>query len=88
MLPDYISGRQEWEQLVKMQDAEEPAYRIDLRRGVSVETINRAEQYVLDSRGQRTDYNVLIMATGGREAVPRGLARAARHLHDAQPHRR
>ena len=73
MLPDYISGHQEWAQLVKMQEAEEAAYRIDLRRGVSVETINRAEKYVLDSRGQRTDYDVLILATGSRAAIPRGV---------------
>jgi ferredoxin-nitrate reductase len=71
MLPDYISGHQNWGQLVKMQDAEEPAYNISLRRGVSVEEVNRAEKYVLDSRGQRTEYDVLIMATGSRAAVPR-----------------
>jgi ferredoxin-nitrate reductase len=71
MLPDYISGHQDWAQLVKMQDAEEPTYNIDLRRGVSVETVNRAEKYVLDSRGQRTDYDVLLMATGSRAAMPR-----------------
>ncbi|MGI4733565.1 MAG: molybdopterin-dependent oxidoreductase [Janthinobacterium lividum] len=73
MLPDYISGHQNWGQLVKMQDAEEPTYGIDLRRGLSVEEINRTEQYVIDSRGQRTDYDVLIMATGSRAAVPRGV---------------
>jgi len=73
MLPDYISGHREWAQLVKMQDHEEPTHAIDLRRGVSVESINRAERYVLDSRGQRTDYDVLILATGSRAAVPRGL---------------
>jgi len=71
MLPDYISGHQDWAQLVKMQDTEEPAYNIHLLRGVSVETINRAEKYVLDSRGQRTDYDVLLMATGSRAAMPR-----------------
>ncbi|RYY20494.1 MAG: NAD(P)H-nitrite reductase [Cytophagaceae bacterium] len=71
MLPDYLSGHQEWAQLVKMEDAEEPVHRIDLRRGVSVEEINRAEKYVLDSRGQRTDYDVLILATGSRAALPR-----------------
>jgi ferredoxin-nitrate reductase len=73
MLPDYISGHQNWAQLVKMQDAEEPTYNIDLRRGVSVEEVNRAEKYVIDSRGQRTEYDVLIMATGSRAAVPRHM---------------
>jgi ferredoxin-nitrate reductase len=73
MLPDYISGHQNWGQLVKMQDAEEPIYNISLQRGVSVEEVNRTEKYVLDSRGQRTDYDVLIMATGSRAAVPRHM---------------
>ncbi|QDA61070.1 nitrate reductase [Hymenobacter jejuensis] len=71
MLPDYISGHQQWAQLVKMQDAEEPAYRIDLRRGVSVEHIDREHKYVVDAQGNRTDYDVLILATGSRAAVPK-----------------
>lgn len=71
MLPDYISGHQKWEQLVKMKDSEEPAYNIQLLRGVSVEKIDRKNKFVVDSRGIRTDYDVLIMATGSRAAVPR-----------------
>ncbi|MCB2407713.1 nitrate reductase [Hymenobacter lucidus] len=73
MLPDYISGHQHWEQLVKMRDDEEPDYHIELRRGVSVEEVNRVEKYVVDSRGQRTDYDVLLLATGSRAAVPRNV---------------
>jgi len=73
MLPDYISGEQQWEQLVKMKDSEEPQYNIRLLRGVSVEKINREEKYVTDSRGIRTPYDVLIMATGSRAAVPRNV---------------
>ncbi|MGI4762974.1 MAG: molybdopterin-dependent oxidoreductase [Janthinobacterium lividum] len=73
MLPDYISGHQSWAQLVKMQDHEEPAHAIDLRRGVQVTEVNRAGKYVVDSLGQRTDYDVLILATGSRAAVPRGV---------------
>jgi len=73
MLPDYISGEQQWEQLVKMKDSEEPQYNIRLLRGVSVEKVNREEKYVTDSRGIRTPYDVLIMATGSRAAVPRNV---------------
>jgi ferredoxin-nitrate reductase len=73
MLPDYISGHQSWAQLVKMQDHEEPAHAIDLRRGVHVTEVNRAERYVVDSLGQRTSYDIIIMATGSRAAVPRGV---------------
>jgi ferredoxin-nitrate reductase len=46
MLPDYISGEQRWEQLVKMTDEEEPELKIRLLRGVSVEKIDRANKYV------------------------------------------
>ncbi|MDO7885547.1 nitrate reductase [Hymenobacter cheonanensis] len=73
MLPDYISGHQSWAQLIKMQDHEEPAHAIALRRGVHVTEVNRAEKYVVDSLGQRTAYDVLILATGSRAAVPRGV---------------
>lgn len=71
MLPDYISGEQRWEQLVKMTDEEEPEYNIRLLRGVSVEYINREAKYVTDSRGNKTPYDVLIMATGSRATLPR-----------------
>jgi ferredoxin-nitrate reductase len=46
MLPDYISGEQKWEQLVKMTDEEEPEYNINLLRGVSIEKIDRANKIV------------------------------------------
>lgn len=73
MLPDYISGEQQWEQLVKMKDEEEPSYKINLLRGVSVEKIDRQKRQVTDSRGVVTPYDVLIMATGSRAAVPRNV---------------
>ncbi|MEO6521529.1 MAG: molybdopterin-dependent oxidoreductase [Mucilaginibacter sp.] len=73
MLPDYISGEQRWEQLVKMTDEEEPNYNIKLLRGVSVEQVDRESKFVIDSRGIKTDYDVLIMATGSRAAVPRNV---------------
>ncbi|HTI58916.1 molybdopterin-dependent oxidoreductase [Mucilaginibacter sp.] len=73
MLPDYISGEQQWEQLVKMKDEEEPGYNIRLLRGVGVEKIDREKKQVTDSRGIRTDYDVLIIATGSRAAVPKNV---------------
>ncbi|KAA8482869.1 ferredoxin-nitrate reductase [Arcticibacter tournemirensis] len=73
MLPDYISGEQSWEQLIKMTDSEEPGYNIQLLRGLSVEQVNREEKYVIDSRGHKTSYDVLVMATGSRAAVPKNV---------------
>lgn len=73
MLPDYISGVQRWEQLIKMTDEEEPAYNIRLWRGVSIEKIDREQKYVLDSTGAITYYDRLILATGSRAAVPKNV---------------
>ncbi len=73
MLPDYISGEQNWEQLVKMKDDEEPAYNIRLLRGVSVEKVDRQNKFVIDSRGVKTFYDKILMATGSRAAVPKNV---------------
>lgn len=73
MLPDYISGEQKWEQLVKMTDEEEPEYNIRLLRGVTVDKIDRENKYVIDSRGVKTTYDILLMATGSRASVPKNV---------------
>jgi ferredoxin-nitrate reductase len=73
MLPDYISGEQQWEQLVKMNEEEEYEYKINLLRGVSIERIDRTNKFVVDSRGIKTPYDILLIATGSRAAVPRNL---------------
>ncbi|MEO5681031.1 MAG: molybdopterin-dependent oxidoreductase [Chitinophagaceae bacterium] len=69
LLPDYISGAQPWEQLVKMKTEEEFTYNIQLHRGVSIEKIDRAEKLLVDSKGRVHKYDVLIMATGSRAAM-------------------
>ena len=73
MLPDYISGAQEWEQLIKMKTKEEFEFNITLHRGVSIENINREAQTVLDSNGVIYGYDVLIMATGSRAIMLRDI---------------
>jgi len=73
MLPDYISGQQQWDQLVKMKDEEEDAFRIRLYRGVSIEHIDRDAKKVLDSNGVWHDYDILILATGSRAAMLRDI---------------
>ncbi|MDB5015062.1 MAG: narB, partial [Daejeonella sp.] len=75
MLPHYISGAQHWDELIKMTDDEEPEYNIRLLRGIGVEKINRQEKYVVDSRGIKTSYDKLIIATGSRAAVPKNIPR-------------
>ncbi|MBK0384472.1 molybdopterin-dependent oxidoreductase [Pedobacter sp. SD-b] len=73
MLPDYISGEQKWEQLVKMTDEEEPTYKISLKRGVGITKIDRENKYVVDDFGKKTEYDILIMATGSRATIPKNV---------------
>ncbi|HVW14368.1 MAG TPA: molybdopterin-dependent oxidoreductase [Mucilaginibacter sp.] len=73
MLPDYISGELQWEQLVKMKDSEEPAYNIRLLKGVSIDRIDRANKQVTDSRGLKYSYDVLVLATGSSPARPKNM---------------
>ncbi|TKC61439.1 NAD(P)H-nitrite reductase [Pedobacter hiemivivus] len=71
MLPDYISGTQKWEQLVKMKDEEEPEYNIRHLRGIGIEKIDREKKYVTDVTGRKTPYDILVMATGSRATLPK-----------------
>jgi ferredoxin-nitrate reductase len=73
MLPDYISGEQKWEQLVKMTDEEEPNFNIKLHRGISIEKVDRANKIVTDNYGKKTSYDILIMATGSRASIPKNV---------------
>ena len=66
LLPDYISGAQPWEHLVKMTTEEEYINNIQLKRGVSIEKIDREAKLLFDSNGDVHTYDVLIIATGSR----------------------
>lgn len=69
MLPDYISGVQQWAQLIKLSELEEKALNITVHKGVSITKINRNDRTVTDSKGVVHSYDVLIMATGSRAAA-------------------
>ncbi|GAA0550096.1 nitrate reductase [Chitinophaga japonensis] len=69
MLPDYISGVQQWEQLLKMSQEEMNGSDIAFHQGVSITRIDRERKTVTDSRGRQHPYDVLILATGSRAAT-------------------
>jgi ferredoxin-nitrate reductase len=73
MLPDYLSGTQQWHQLVKMHDEEEKAYNIQLKRGVSVVQIDREKKEVTDSNGEIHQYDMLFLGTGSSPAMPKDV---------------
>ena len=69
MLPDYISGMLQWDQLVKMSEDEEKDFNINIYRGISIESVDRENKIVTDSKGISYSYDVLILATGSRAAL-------------------
>ncbi|MBV4355587.1 nitrate reductase [Pinibacter aurantiacus] len=71
MLPDYVSGTQKWNQLVKMTTEEVIEHDIDYFQGISITHIDRANKVVTDSNGKLHSYDVLLMATGSRAALLR-----------------
>jgi ferredoxin-nitrate reductase len=75
MLPDYVSGKQEWEKLVKIKEDELKALNIGLYKGISITKINRDKKEVIDSENRIHSYDLLILATGSRAFVPRDVPR-------------
>jgi ferredoxin-nitrate reductase len=75
MLPDYVSGHQEWEKLVKIQEEDLKALNVQLFKGVSITKINQEKREVVDSKNHIHSYDILILATGSRSFVPRDVPR-------------
>ena len=73
MLPDYVSGEQDWEQLIKMKEEDEPLFGIKMYKGVSIEKIDRTAKTVTDSKGIVHTYDVLLMGTGSRAIMPKDI---------------
>ncbi len=66
LLPDYINGNLHWKSLIKMSDDEETDHNIKLHRGTSIESIDKVNKTVTDSKGVTHFYDVLLLATGSR----------------------
>jgi len=69
MLPDYISGTQSWEQIVKMKDEEESGFKVQLHRGLSIVSVDKTNKRIKDNKGLWHSYDILILATGSRPFI-------------------
>ncbi|SDZ84046.1 ferredoxin-nitrate reductase [Arachidicoccus rhizosphaerae] len=69
MLPDYISGTQSWEQIVKMTGDEELDHKVVLHRGLSIVSVDKDSKRIKDDKGQWHHYDILILATGSRPFI-------------------
>lgn len=75
MLPEYVSGKQEWERLVKIQEEELKNLNVQLYKGISVSKINQEKREIIDSQNRSHSYDLLILATGSRSFVPKDVPR-------------
>ncbi len=71
LLPEYVSEELKWEQLQKMREGSMESLNVTLSTSNPITEINREEKYIVDSKGQKHSYDVILMATGSRAFVPK-----------------
>jgi len=73
MLPDYISGSQGWEELVKLREDQFQENRIKVHKGTSIEHIDTKSKVVVDSNGEEHFYDKLFLGMGSKAFMPRNF---------------
>jgi ferredoxin-nitrate reductase len=73
LLPDYVNGAKEWDDLLKMKKGDATEGSVTVHNNNGVEHINRENKTVTDSKGNTIPYDILILAMGSRAAYPRHL---------------
>lgn len=73
LLPDYISGEQTWEQLVKLREDQFEDSNIIVHKGISVVHIDRKNKVITDSEGNEHGYDKLILGMGSKAFMPKGV---------------
>ena len=73
LLPEYVSDELQWEKLQKMREGNMDSLRVRLYRSNPITQIVPKNKVIVDSHGERHNYDVLIFATGSRAFVPNEL---------------
>ena len=73
LLPDYISGDQTWEQLVKLREEQFEEAGIRVHKGVGIVRIDRKYKMVIDTEGVEHAFDKLIIGTGSSAFTPKGV---------------
>ncbi len=71
LLPEYVSEELTWEQLQKLREGELERFNIRLETSNPATQIEREEKFVIDSKGEKHEFDVILMATGSRAFVPK-----------------
>jgi ferredoxin-nitrate reductase len=70
-LPHYLEGTHSWESLVTLSLEERRLLGVTVYEGTAAAAIDRAAQTVTDQHGGVHRYDVLVLATGSRAALPK-----------------
>ncbi|MBQ4821067.1 nitrate reductase [Aquimarina sp. MMG016] len=71
LLPEYVSEELKWEQLQKMREGSMESLNVTLSTSNPIVEIDREDQLIIDSKGEKHTYDVILMATGSRAFVPK-----------------
>lgn len=71
LLPEYVTNELSWEQLQKIKQAELDKLKITIHASTDIDTLDAQNKIVTDSKGEKYNYDILIMATGSRAFVPK-----------------
>lgn len=73
MLPEYISGKQDWDRLLKMHEDAMLSLNISVYNNCNVTKLDATAKFIVDSNGESHSYDKLLLATGSRPNIPRDL---------------
>jgi ferredoxin-nitrate reductase len=77
MLPDYISGTQSWEQLVKLREDQFIENNIKVHKAICINHIDRKNKVVVDDLGNEHRYDKLFLGMGSQAFMPKNFPKMA-----------
>lgn len=77
MLPDYISGTQSWEQLVKLREDQFEENNIKVHKGIGINHIDRKNKIIVDDLGNEHSYDKLFLGMGSQAFMPKNFPKMA-----------
>lgn len=70
LLPEYITGEKQWDNLLKTNDRQLKSQHIHLHPECKIVALNRTQKTIADQRGAVHAYDKLVLATGSRATLP------------------
>lgn len=73
LLPEYITGEKVWDNLVKLHEGRISELNLDVLVEKEIVNIDAKNKCIIDQNGKEYFYDKLILATGSRPNIPRGI---------------